>query len=261
VSGVSYFFAILGSLFLHGCFVLLLLSNWQFAPELREIPKQPQAIKATLVELESKAPEPAKPQPQVIDLAAKRRAEQKAAEEARRLAQRQRDEDEKKRLEAQRLKNEAAQKQQKQEELEEQERLKKLEEERIARQKQIEQQRQSEFEQALAAEEAYQAQQQEAAAVTSVTAEIGALVAQNWSRPPSARRGMEAILRVSLVPTGGLSSVEVIESSGDNAFDRSATLAVQKAAPFEVVKKVSPLIFEKNFRTFLFRFNPQDLRL
>ena len=109
-------------------------------------------------------------------------------------------------------------------------------------------------------EQAYQTAMAEQQLVASVGYEVQMLVAQNWNRPPSARRGMEVQLRVTLVPTGGLTAVEIIESSGDTAFDNSALQAVQKAAPFDVMKELVPVVFEQNFRNFSFIFNPLDLR-
>lgn len=79
----------------------------------------------------------------------------------------------------------------------------------------------------------------------------------NWSRPPSARQGMQALLRVELVPTGDIVSVTVVESSGSAAFDRSAEAAVNKARRFEVPKESA--IFERHFRQFTLLFKPEDL--
>jgi len=84
-------------------------------------------------------------------------------------------------------------------------------------------------------------------------------IIQNWSRPPSARNGMQAILRVFLVPTGDVVNVVVEESSGNDAFDRSALLAVNKARRFLVPSESRQ--FEKNFRQFVVLFRPEDLRL
>jgi len=84
-------------------------------------------------------------------------------------------------------------------------------------------------------------------------------IIQNWSRPPSARNGMQAILRVFLVPTGDVVNVVVEESSGNDAFDRSAVLAVNKARRFLVPGDSRQ--FEKNFRQFVVLFRPEDLRL
>ena len=90
-------------------------------------------------------------------------------------------------------------------------------------------------------------------------AQIQREIVQNWSRPPSARNGMKAVLRVFLVPTGEVVNVVVEESSGNDAFDRSALLAVQKAERFQVPGDSRQ--FERNFREFTVLFRPEDLRL
>jgi colicin import membrane protein len=82
-------------------------------------------------------------------------------------------------------------------------------------------------------------------------------VVGNWSRPPSARNGMQAKLRVELVPTGDVVAVSLVESSGNGAFDRSAEAAVRKARRFEVPK--DPELFEQYFRRFTLLFRPEDL--
>ncbi|MCZ6503617.1 MAG: cell envelope integrity protein TolA [Gammaproteobacteria bacterium] len=84
-------------------------------------------------------------------------------------------------------------------------------------------------------------------------------IIQNWSRPPSARNGMQALLRVFLVPTGEVVNVVVEESSGNDAFDRSALLAVRKIERFQVPGQSRQ--FERNFREFTVLFRPEDLRL
>ena len=86
-------------------------------------------------------------------------------------------------------------------------------------------------------------------------------VSQNWNSPPSARRGMVATVRVNMVPTGRVVNVDIAESSGNAAFDLAVVQAVQKAQPFESVRELDPAVFERNFREFSFRFDPQNLRL
>ncbi|MEZ5558920.1 MAG: cell envelope integrity protein TolA [Pseudomonadales bacterium] len=82
-------------------------------------------------------------------------------------------------------------------------------------------------------------------------------VVANWSRPPSARNGMEASLLVELVPTGDIVNVTLVRSSGNTAFDRSAESAVRKARRFDVPKESE--IFERYFRRFTLLFRPEDL--
>jgi TonB family protein len=81
-----------------------------------------------------------------------------------------------------------------------------------------------------------------------------------WSRPPSARNGMETELAIQLIPTGEVVSVTVVRSSGNSAFDRSAINAVQKAGAFPELQKLPNAEFEKSFRRLRLLFKPEDLR-
>jgi colicin import membrane protein len=255
MASFSYYLSVFGSLFLHGIVIVLMVSNWQTVDE-PEMRVQPRVIQAQLIELEAKAP----PQrTEVIDLTARRQAEE--AEQRRQAQiQREREEQERQRQLEEQRRREEAQRQEQQRQAEEERRQQELERQRQEQQA-AEQRAQEEFQRALREEESYQAAMAEQELVDAVGYEIQQSVELNWSRPPSARRGMQVILRVSLVPTGGLTSVDIVESSGDSAFDRSAMQATQKAAPFDAVTELEPAVFERNFRTFQFRFNPQDLRL
>jgi len=86
---------------------------------------------------------------------------------------------------------------------------------------------------------------------------IYSLIVANWSRPPSARNGMEARLMVELVPTGDVVGVTIVQSSGNEAFDRSAEQAVRKVGKFDVPKESD--VFEQYFRRFPVLFKPEDL--
>ncbi len=94
----------------------------------------------------------------------------------------------------------------------------------------------------------------------SYAALIQQTVVGYWSRPPSARNGMEAELRLQLVPTGEIVSVTVIRSSGNAAFDRSAVNAVNKAGSFPELRNLPTEEFERTFRRFRLIFRPEDLR-
>ena len=85
-------------------------------------------------------------------------------------------------------------------------------------------------------------------------------VVRSWSRPPSARNGMECELSIQLIPTGEVVSVKLIRSSGNSAFDRSAINAVEKASAFPELRKLPSREFEKNFRRLTLIFKPEDLR-
>ena len=88
-------------------------------------------------------------------------------------------------------------------------------------------------------------------------AAIREAIRDEWSRPPSARLGMQARMRVDLVPSGDLLSVVILESSGNAAFDRSAENAVRKVTRFDVPR--DNRLFEKHFRSFTLLFKPEDL--
>ena len=83
---------------------------------------------------------------------------------------------------------------------------------------------------------------------SSFQAKIYNQVRNNWSRPPSARNGMQTKLLVELIPTGEVMSVSIIESSGVLAFDRSAEQAIKRSGKFEVPDNNQ--LFEKYFRSF-----------
>ena len=123
-----------------------------------------------------------------------------------------------------------------------------------------EQQRQADAA-ALAAAEASAREQAETESeiVMAYTGIIHDLVQRNWSRPPSARNNMTAVLRIRLVPTGDVVNVEIVRSSGDAAFDRAAESAVRAVGRFSELQGMPPRMFERNFRSLLLTFRPEDL--
>ena len=103
-----------------------------------------------------------------------------------------------------------------------------------------------------------------AATSAELAAGYAALIQQTvinyWSRPASARNGMEAELSIQLIPTGEILSVTLVRSSGNSAFDRSAINAVEKAGSFPELRSLPAPEFEKSFRRFRLLFRPEDLR-
>ncbi|MEP0202788.1 MAG: cell envelope integrity protein TolA [Halioglobus sp.] len=118
----------------------------------------------------------------------------------------------------------------------------------------------SEMAQALAAEE----EEMAVASVGELSASYASLIQQTvvnyWSRPPSARNGMETLLQIQLIPTGEVVSVTVLKGSGSSAFDRSAINAVEKAGSFPELRNLPATEFERTFRRFRLLFRPEDLR-
>ena len=107
-------------------------------------------------------------------------------------------------------------------------------------------------------------QRSEASVVASPSDTAAAIIRRavigRWTRPPSARNGMVAVLEIALVPTGDVVGVTVLESSGNVAFDRSAMNAVDKVGRFPEVSALERAVFERDFRRFQLIFRPEDLR-
>ncbi|MBK8677071.1 MAG: cell envelope integrity protein TolA [Cellvibrionales bacterium] len=85
------------------------------------------------------------------------------------------------------------------------------------------------------------------------------LIENNWNRPPNARQGMVVVLRIQLLPNGQVKDVQVVQSSGDRAFDLAAEAAVRKVETFkDITDKMKPEEL-KMFSDFDLKFDPQDL--
>lgn len=136
--------------------------------------------------------------------------------------------------------------------------------ERRAREEAERQQRLRELNEQLTAlalrEEEIDASEADAATMTYVQAITRAIV-NEWAIPPSARNDMLARLQVDLTPSGDLLGIQVKDSSGNDAFDRSAEAAVRKAARSLGRFPVPPdrRLFEAQFRHFTILFKPEDL--
>jgi len=126
------------------------------------------------------------------------------------------------------------------------------------RQQQLDEQRRRD-QQAVAEAAAAEAARTEFELIQSAMGLIQELVQENWSRPPSARNGMQTVLRIIMLPTGEVTDVAITQSSNDPAFDRAAESAVFRAAPFRELGGLPIKIFNENFRSFSLTFKPEDL--
>ena len=105
------------------------------------------------------------------------------------------------------------------------------------------------------AKQAKEQQQQ----VADYSSQINALIQSVWRFPPSAKHDEEVMLRVYLVPTGEVTEVFLLQSSGNAALDRSAEQAVWKVATFPVPQDAG--LFEKEFRQIVLKLKPENARL
>ena len=177
--------------------------------------------------------------------------------------ERQRQQEERRQQEDERLRQQQLE-QQRREELLQQAELERLAQEQrrrdeLAQQERRVQEQEAERRRAQDSVAAAAAARTEFEVVQSGVALIQQVVEENWSRPPSARNGMRAVLRISMLPTGEVTDVVIIESSDDPAFDRSAETAVFRAAPFRELEVMPINIFNENFRSLSLIFEPEDL--
>jgi colicin import membrane protein len=150
---------------------------------------------------------------------------------------------------------------QKEREQQEREQKKKQQEQEQQRQQQVQREQQEAMQQEMREEEAMMQAQQDEQTAASYAALVKRTVEGYWSRPPSARKDMQVVLAIRLIPTGEVVGVEVTRSSGNTAFDRSAILAVEKAARFPELSDMPPGVFDTYFRSFTLVFKPEDLLL
>jgi colicin import membrane protein len=115
--------------------------------------------------------------------------------------------------------------------------------------------------QQLADERELQQQASDEAIANSYIAVIVQTIAGRWSRPPSARNGMEVSVGMQLTPNGRVVDVSVITPSGDSAFDRSAVRAIKQVEQFPEIQNMPSRIFEAEFRNLKLVFRPEDLLL
>ena len=225
---------------------LLIRENPQVANERKRLERQQQQRRTREREVAQQAAEAERQRQEQADARAE---EQRKARELASLRQRQ----EQERLDADQLvrereeQNELEQEQRRQREL--------AEAQRQQESRDRERQRQIEAANAAAAELA----SSEFEMVQSGMAIIQQAVQSVWSRPPSARNGMRAILQIRMLPTGELIDAVITESSGDPAFDRSAENAVYSAAPFRELQALPSNVFNENFRSLSLIFQPEDL--
>lgn len=264
----TYSAGVVASVSLHALIIAILIVGWTPARKTARI--TPQYIEAKLLQMEPprapvSAPEKKPPEENQQRIAAQKQAEAKRNEQLRQERLRQEKLAQEKLAKEKKAREEQARKERLRREQEQAEARKRKEEEaRKAREDARKREQELAFAEALKNEEAFRNAAADEQAIGSYSAYISDRIASQWSRPPSARRGMEVTLIIQLVPTGRVVSVAVEKSSGNSAFDRSAEQAVHKVERFERLQELSqsnPRLFESSFRRFRLVFRPDDLRL
>lgn len=236
---LGYFSGVLISIAVHVLVVGALLINWQ--PSSEKVIIQPQYIEAKLVELSPKKKPAVKTPSAKLPIKPRVDPKKKKREADKRRA-------------AEKIKAAALRKKQ-----EQALRAKELEEQRLA---ELERKRiESEFADTLNQAEAQINALEDDRVANSYRQLIQQRLSENWSRPPSARREMETMIRISLGFSFRVTGVTLLESSGDAAFDRSVEQAAWKAEQFIELEGMEDRLFQSRFREVDVAFSPQDKRL
>lgn len=249
----SYTLAVVVSLLLHGSIGLLLL--WQWPEPERIMEPAPKHVTAEVVQVESAAEKERKEK-----IEKQRRQNERAAQQRKREKERQaKQAAEKKKQQQQALKEKKAKEKRAQEKAAQ-------EQKKIEQEKQRQQQEESLLENLLKEEnlreqkEQQEAQRQSekrtAAMVTEFTDQIRAHTSSYWSYPSVVKPTDEVTVRISLVPTGEVVNVQLVQGSGNALLDSSVIQAIKKSSPLPVPKDIR--VFEKEFRSFKMTFRPEN---
>lgn len=84
-------------------------------------------------------------------------------------------------------------------------------------------------------------------------------IISNWKRPVSARNGMVVEILIKMGREGDVSSAKVVKSSGDKAFDSSATSAILAVKQLPEMKQVADSTYQRLYKERRVRFSPEDL--
>lgn len=263
--------AVLVAVIVHLVFVAVLVVSFRFSDKIFDSPPQIDVVEAVAVdeakvERELKKIEDAerRRQDELNKAKAERKREERRLAELKkkRAAEKKRQAELKKKRDAERKAEQARLEKLKAEQKAEQERLVKLEaeqkalaekkrqeEERLAalaiqRQQEEERRRQAdqerrekELKQKLEAEQQRLNEARSAQRVSEIekyTQRIYAEIYRAWTVPLDGKEGLITEVRVRLIPSGDVVTVDVAKSSGDPVFDRSVTNAIQKASPLPV---------------------------
>lgn len=268
----SYGFAVVVALMVHLLVAGLFLLQWpESKPRMAE--PVPQHMIANVVQEENKAVkqrrEKAEQQRQRKARAEKRRAQQQRQQQL--AAKRKKEQQRREKLKQQQLakqkaaaekKRKAEAERLKQQQLAEQQAAEQKAQQQRQEQQRLEQQmlQQLAQEQAAAELEAQRQAEIKAERAAATTAEHTALIRDRitsaWRYPPAVAAEMEVTVRLTLVPTGEVIQVQIINSSGHHGLDRSVEQAIYKASPLPVPNDIA--VFEQNFRHLTMKFRPEN---
>ncbi|MGI0117800.1 energy transducer TonB [Zooshikella sp. RANM57] len=86
--------------------------------------------------------------------------------------------------------------------------------------------------------------------INSISFLISKRITENWNKPQSSSQSLQVKIQVKTKKDGSLVNAKVVESSGNEMFDRSALEALSRVFPLEELTKLKSEEYEKNFKKF-----------
>ncbi len=109
---------------------------------------------------------------------------------------------------------------------------------------------------ALIKRDGYARDYEECSSIEKCAEVIKAIIEHSWYIPDSYTDGLMVKLRVKLSSNKTVTSISILESSGNREFDMSAVEAVKNLHTIVELNGLDDEIFEQNFRQFVFAFKP-----
>ena len=91
--------------------------------------------------------------------------------------------------------------------------------------------------------------------VLKIAAKIRAEYEFLWQKPKNLPEDLFVKVLISIAPSGEVVNYEILNKSGNEVFDRSIRIALDRISSFDFIKNISRSDFEKNFREFNLQFS------
>ncbi len=91
--------------------------------------------------------------------------------------------------------------------------------------------------------------------VLKIAAKIRAEYEFLWQKPKNLPEDLFVKVLISIAPSGEVFNYEILNKSGNEVFDRSIRIALDRISSFDFIKNISRNDFEKNFREFNLQFS------
>ena len=91
--------------------------------------------------------------------------------------------------------------------------------------------------------------------VLKIAAKIRAEYEFLWQKPKNLPEDLFVKVLISIAPSGEVVNYEILNKSGNEVFDRSIRIALDRISSFDFIKNISRDDFEKNFREFNLQFS------